>query len=78
MAPATHVPVRWVSFGSTVIVTGWLIVVGGYVVYATSIASYASVFGSLAAVFVLLVAVYLSAAVFLTGVLVDNAARRRG
>jgi membrane protein len=77
VAPATHQPVKWVSLGTVVIVGGWLLVVGGYVVYATSIASYGSVFGSLAAVFILLVAVYLSTVVFLTGVLIDAAARSR-
>ena len=78
VAPAQHQPVRWVSRGSLVIVLGWLLVVGGYILYATHIASYGSVFGSLAVVFVLLVAVYLSAVVFLTGVLIDAAARKRG
>jgi membrane protein len=78
IAPATKQPVAWVSAGSVVIVLGWLLVVGGYVVYATSIASYSSVFGALAAAFVLLVATYLSAVVFLTGVLIDDVARRRG
>jgi YihY family inner membrane protein len=78
VAPAKHQPVKWVSFGSLVIVGGWLVVVGGYLLYATQIASYGSVFGSLAAGFVLIVAVYLSAAVFLTGVLIDAAARKRG
>jgi membrane protein len=77
VAPAKHEPIRWITFGSLVIVGGWLVVVGGYVIYATSIASYGSVFGSLAAVFVLIVAVYLSAVVFLTGVLIDEVARRR-
>ena len=76
IAPATKQPVKWVSVGSAVIVLGWLVVVGGYVIYATSIASYSSVFGALAAAFVLLVATYLSAVVFLTGVLIDDAARR--
>jgi membrane protein len=75
VCPAQHQPVRWVSVGSVVIVAGWLIVVGGYVLYATSIASYGSVFGALATVFVLIVAAYLSAVVFLTGVLVDAKAR---
>jgi membrane protein len=75
IAPAQHQPVHWVSLGSVVIVGGWLVVVGGYVLYATRIASYGSVFGSLAAAFVLIVAVYLSAVVFLTGVLVDAKAR---
>ncbi|MCW2967366.1 MAG: ribonuclease [Solirubrobacteraceae bacterium] len=75
IAPAEHLPAKWVSVGSLVIVAGWLIVVGGYVLYATSIASYTSVFGSLAAAFVLIVAVYLSAVVFLTGVLIDAKAR---
>lgn len=78
IAPATKRPVAWISAGSAVVVVGWLLVVGGYVLYATTIASYASVFGALAAAFVLLVATYLSAVVFLTGVLIDDAARRRG
>lgn len=77
VAPAQRQPVRFVSRGSAAIVVGWLVVVGGYVFYATSIASYGSVFGSLAAAFVLIVAVYLSAVVFLTGVLLDAAARDR-
>jgi membrane protein len=76
-APAAQQPVKWVSLGSVVIVVGWLLVVGGYLLYATKIASYDSVFGSLSAAFVLIVAIYLSAVVFLTGVLVDAAARRR-
>jgi len=75
IAPTERPPVKWVSLGSVVIVLGWLFVVGGYVVYATSVASYGSVFGSLAAAFVLIVAVYLSAVVFLTGVLIDAKAR---
>jgi membrane protein len=75
IAPTERPPVKWVSLGSAVIVAGWLLVVGGYVFYATSIASYGSVFGSLAAVFVLIVALYLSAVVFLTGVLIDAKAR---
>ena len=75
VAPAQHQPVRFVSRGSAVVVAGWLLVVGGYLVYATRIASYGSVFGSLAAAFVLIVAVYLSAVVFLTGVLIDAKAR---
>jgi membrane protein len=78
IAPAERPPVKWVSLGSLVIVLGWLLVVGGYVFYATSIASYGSVFGSLAAVFVLIVAGYLSAVVFLTGVLIDAKARDEG
>jgi membrane protein len=78
VAPARRQPVRFVSRGSAAIVVGWLVVVGGYVFYATSIASYGSVFGSLAAAFVLIVAVYLSAVVFLTGVLIDAKAREGG
>lgn len=78
IAPTEPPPVKWVSLGSLVIVLGWLLVVGGYVFYATSIASYGSVFGSLAAVFVLIVAAYLSAVVFLTGVLIDAKAREAG
>jgi uncharacterized BrkB/YihY/UPF0761 family membrane protein len=44
--------------------------------YLSHIASYDSVFGSLAAAFVLIVFVYLSATVFLAGLLVDASVRR--
>lgn len=74
-APAVRQPIRWIGPGSVVIVAGWLLVVGGYIGYAGGVASYDSVFGSLAVAFVLIVAVYLSAIVFLVGVLVDASAR---
>jgi uncharacterized BrkB/YihY/UPF0761 family membrane protein len=45
------------------------------VLYASSVASYGSVFGSLAVLFVLIIAIYLSAIVFLAGVLVEQRAQ---
>src|SRR3954469_2939041 len=74
-APATSRPFRWIGGGSVVIVVGWLLTVGGYVLYASSVASYGSVFGSLAVLFVLIIAIYLSAIVFLAGVLVEQRAQ---
>ena len=75
-APATSRPFRWIGAGSVVIVIGWLLTVGGYVLYASTVASYGSVFGSLAVLFVLIIAIYLSAIVFLAGVLVEQRAQQ--
>lgn len=74
-APASPRPFKWIGGGSVVIVVGWLLIVGGYLVYAGTVASYGSVFGSLAVVFILIVTVYLSAIVFLVGVLVEKRAQ---
>src|SRR3954451_11690501 len=73
--PATSRPFRWIGGGSVVIVIGWLLTVGGYVLYASNVGSYGSVFGSLAVLFVLIIAIYLSAIVFLAGVLVEQRAQ---
>ena len=75
--PAKRRPWQWVSFGTLVTVGGWITMSSLFVWYLTSIAHYGSLFGNLATVFVILEYLYLSAAVGLTGVLVDALARGR-
>src|SRR3954449_8327663 len=53
-APAARRPVEWVSFGSTLVVAGWLVSWSIYGLYLTQVAAVDSVFGTFAAVIVLL------------------------
>ena len=75
-APATHQPVRWVSFGSALCVVSWAVMSALFGWYMSSVASYGSTFGSLASVIVLMSYVYLSAIVFLLGAQADALVRR--
>jgi membrane protein len=70
-APERHQPLHFVTFGSLLIMGGWLVMSAGFGIYLREIASYNSVFGSLATVVVLIAYLYASALVFLGGVQVD-------
>ena len=75
-APDTRRPLRWVSFGSLLVIGGWI---GGsliYTWYITSVADYGSLFGSLSVVIVTLTYIYVSSIVFLTGLQLDSLIRR--
>jgi membrane protein len=74
-APATPQPIRWVGFGSLVTVGGWVVFSIGFGLYLTKLASYGSIFGNFASVFVLMNYLYLSAVVFLAGLVVDARVR---
>lgn len=74
--PERHQPLHFVTFGTLLIMGGWLVMSAGFGVYLREIASYNSIFGSLATVVVLIAYLYASALVFLGGVQVD--ALRRG
>jgi membrane protein len=75
-APEMRNPLRWVSFGSVLIMAGWLTMSIGFGFYLREIADYNSIFGGLATVVVLIGFLYASAVVFLGGVQVDALARR--
>jgi len=74
-APEPEQPAKWVTRGTLLIVSGWVVMSIGFGVYLRDIASYGSIFGSLATVVVLGAYLYLSAIVFLGGVQVDALAR---
>ena len=76
-APEMRSPLRWVSFGSVLIMAGWLLMSLGFGFYLREIADYNSIFGGLATVVVLIGFLYASAVVFLGGVQVDALARGR-
>jgi membrane protein len=74
---ATRQPVPWVSFGTALVMTAWVLASILYGIYVTYVASYESVFGHLASVIVLLFYIYASSLVFLAGVQVDACVRER-
>jgi membrane protein len=75
-SPEHWQPLHWVTFGSLVIMAGWLLMSVGFGIYLRDIADYNSIFGGLASVVVLIAYLYASAVVFLGGVQVDALARR--
>jgi membrane protein len=75
-APEQWQPLHWVTFGSLLIMAGWLLMSLGFGFYLRDIADYNSIFGGLATVVVLIAYLYASAVVFLGGVQVDALMRR--
>jgi membrane protein len=74
---ATRQTLPSVSFGTGLVMVGWVAMSILFGVYVTYLASYGSVFGHLATFFVLLLYVYASSVVFLAGVQVDACVRER-
>jgi membrane protein len=74
-APERRSPLEWVTFGSVLIMAGWLAMSLGFGFYLREIADYNSIFGGLATVVVLIAYLYAAAVVFLGGVQVDALAR---
>jgi membrane protein len=75
-APACERPLRWVTFGTLLVIAGWVLGSLVFAWYVTDVADYGSVFGSLAVVMVTYGYIYLSAVVFLTGLQLDSLIRR--
>ena len=75
-SPEHWQPLHWVTFGSVLIMAGWLAMSLLFGVYLREIADYNSIFGGLATVVVLIAYLYASAVVFLGGVQVDALVRR--
>jgi membrane protein len=76
-APAKARPLRWITFGSGLVVACWVgtsLVLGWYL---TSVANYGSVFGNLATVVVVLTYLYASSTSVLIGAEVDAVIERR-
>jgi membrane protein len=77
LAPERDRPLRWVSFGSVLVITGWIVGSLLFRWYVTSVADYGSIFGSLAVVMIAFAYVYLMSIVFLAGLQLDGLARER-
>jgi membrane protein len=76
-APTAPQSIGWVSFGSALVVAGWLVTWTVYGLYLSHIADAGSAFGAFAALIILLAFLQLSATVLLTGALVDSLIRGR-
>ncbi len=76
-APERHQPLGWVTFGSVLIMVGWIAMSFGFGVYLRDVADYNSIFGGLATIVVLIAYLYASAVVFLGGVQVDALVREQ-
>jgi membrane protein len=76
-APEPDQPLDGVSFGSLLIMFGWVAMSAGFGFYLREIADYNSIFGSLATIVVLIAYLYAAAVVFLGGVQIDAMVRSR-
>jgi membrane protein len=74
---ATRQPIGWVTVGTGLVLTAWILTSIAFGVYVRYIASYESVFGHLATFFVLLIYVWLLANAFLAGIQLDACVRER-
>jgi membrane protein len=74
-APGVSRPLPWVSFGTLLVIGGWVAMSIGFWLYLTRIADYESVFGHLATVIVLMAYLYALATVFLAGAQIDASVR---
>jgi membrane protein len=74
-APGVRRPLPWVSFGTGVVIVGWVGMSIGFGVYLTQIADYQSIFGHLATVIVVMAYLYASSVVFLGGLQLDAIVR---
>ena len=77
LGPDRKRPLEWVSFGAALVVGGWIVISLLFGLYLSQIADYSSVFGNLATVFIVIEYVYLSALVFVTGLLLDSETRKQ-
>jgi membrane protein len=75
-APGVRRPLPWVSFGTLLVIAGWVGMSVAFWVYLTKIADYDSVFGHLATLIVLMAYLYAAAVVFLAGAQIDAVVRR--
>jgi membrane protein len=75
--PSRERPLAWVSYGAALVVGGWILISLLFGLYLSQVADYGSVFGNLATVFILIEYVYISALVFVTGLLVDSQTRNK-
>src|SRR5215213_9598515 len=75
--PEKKRPIHWITFGALLVVGGWAAMSLAFGLYLTQIADYGSIFGNLATIFILLEFLYLSAVVFLGGLVLDRLAQEK-
>jgi membrane protein len=74
-APGVTRPLPWVSFGTGLVIFGWIVMSVGFGIYLSKIANYQSIFGHLATVIVVMAYLYAAAVVFVGGLQLDAIVR---
>jgi membrane protein len=74
-APAEQREWHWVSFGTAIVVIGWLGMSAVFSLYLREFADYGSIYGNLATIIIALEYLHLSAVVFLGGLALDGIAQ---
>jgi membrane protein len=74
-APGVSRPLPWVTFGTGVVIVGWIVMSIGFGLYLTQIANYESIFGHLATVIVVMAYLYATSVVFVGGLQLDALVR---
>jgi membrane protein len=74
-APGVNRPLPWVTFGTGIVIAGWVAMSIGFGFYLSEIADYDSIFGHLATAIVLMAYLYAAAVVFVGGAQVDACVR---
>src|SRR3954447_10888782 len=74
-APAEQREWHWASFGSGIVVFGWLAMSAGFSLYLREIAEYGTIYGNLATLIITLEYFYLSATVLVGGLAIDGVAQ---
>jgi membrane protein len=77
LAPDGYQTPGWVSCGTAIVVSAWVIASILFGLYVRYVASYGSIFGNLATIVILFGYVYISAIVFFAGAQIDAIIRRR-
>jgi len=75
-APGVRRPLPWVSFGTLLVIVGWIGMSIGFGIYLSEIADYESIFGHLTTAVVAMAYLYLASVVFLGGLQLDAVVRR--
>lgn len=76
-APCGYQPSGWVTAGTAIVVSAWLVASILFGLYIRFVASYGSIFGNLATIVILFAYIYISAIVFFAGAQVDAILRKR-
>ena len=74
--PAEHPEARWASAGSLAVVCSWILATVGFKWWVSSVANFKTASGTLTAFLVLTAYVFVSAAIFLLGVQLDELLRK--
>jgi membrane protein len=70
-APGVSRPLPWVTFGTGLVIVGWIVMSIGFGIYLSQIANYQSIFGHLATVIAVMAYLYGVAVVFVGGLQLD-------